>query len=168
MLSYRPADTVKDRDFILSMHSLGRFENDSASVRLGDLGAYRSWWGHTAQSDEYIDLVSQSLEDERTIAEIWEEDGRPVAFLWVVFSRIAGYEVTVAEVNDLEVAPSHQRLGIGTMLLQHAESLAREHGADLLRAETGVDNDAYQGLHRKLGMVPYRLRFEKRLDNAAG
>lgn len=165
MLSYRPADLEKDRDFILSMHSLGRFENDSASVRLGDLAAYRAWWGHTAQSDEFLELLAGSLEDERTIAEIWEEDGRPVAFLWVVFSRIAGYEVTVAEVNDLEVAQAHQRAGIGTMLLQHAEQIAREHGADLLRAEAGVDNEAYQGLQRKLGLAPYRIRFEKRLND---
>jgi hypothetical protein len=33
-----------------------------------------------------------------------------------------------------------------------------------LRAETGVDNQAYQGLHRKLGLSPYRIRFEKRLN----
>jgi ribosomal protein S18 acetylase RimI-like enzyme len=163
MLSYRPADLEKDRDFIMMMHSLGMFENDSASVSIGDLADYRAWWGQTAQADEFIELLANSLEDERTIAEVWEEDGRPVAFLWVVFSRIAGYEVTVAEVNDLEVLPTHQRVGIGTMLMQHAEQLAREHGADLLRAETGVDNQAYQGLHRKLGLSPYRIRFEKRL-----
>ena len=166
MLSYRPADLDKDRDFIMLMHSLGRFENDSTSVRIGDLAAYRAWWGHTSQSDEFLELLKSSLEDERTIAEIWEEDGRPVAFLWVVFSRIAGYEVTVAEVNDLEVVQSHQRLGIGTMLLQHAEQMARERGADLLRSEAGVENDAYQGLHRKLGLSPYRTRFEKRLEAA--
>jgi GNAT superfamily N-acetyltransferase len=164
MLSYRSADLKKDRDFILMMHSLGNFENDSASVRIGDLAAYRAWWGDTAQSAEFLELLAQSLEDERTIAEVWEEDGRPVGFLWVVFSRIAGYEVTVAEVNDLEVIASHQRVGIGTMLLQHAETIARERGADLLRSESGVDNDAYQGLHRKLEMVPYRLRYEKRLN----
>jgi ribosomal protein S18 acetylase RimI-like enzyme len=164
MLSYRPVDLEKDRDFIMTMHSLGMFENDSASLRIGDLADYRAWWGQTAQSDEFLELLADSLEDERTIAEVWEEDGRLVAFLWVVFSRIAGYEVTVAEVNDLEVLPTHQRVGIGTMLMQHAEQLAREHGADLLRAETGVDNQAYQGLHRKLGLAPYRIRFEKRLN----
>jgi len=164
MLSYRPANLDTDRDFIIAMHILGNFENDPASLRLGDINAYRAWWGHAAQASEFLEVIGETLQDERTIAEVWQEDSRPVGFLWVVFSRIAGYEMTVAEINDIEVAPTHQRLGIGTMILQHAEDLARERGADLLRSETGVENQGSLALHRKLGFVPYRTRFEKRLD----
>jgi ribosomal protein S18 acetylase RimI-like enzyme len=64
---------------------------------------------------------------------------------------------------DIEVVPSHQRIGIGTLLLQHAESLARERGAVVLRSETAVKNEASQVLYKKLGFSPDRVRLEKTL-----
>ena len=71
---------------------------------------------------------------------------------WVAFTSPAAYGAVVAEILDIEVVPSHQRIGIGTLLLQHAESLSRERGAMVLRSETAVKNEASQVLYKKLGV----------------
>src|SRR5687767_13142389 len=119
MLTQRPIDLVNDRDFVLAMRSMATFENDTPTWGSTNLASYRARWNESA-ADEFIDRLTRTLEDERTIAEIWEEDGRPVAFIWVAFTSPAAYGVVVAEVMDIEVVPSHQRIGIGTLLLQHA------------------------------------------------
>ena len=40
------------------------------------------------------------MEDERTTASIWEA-GVVVGFVWVVFREVDGYDVTIAEINDI-------------------------------------------------------------------
>ena len=165
MLTQRPIDLVNDRDFVLAMRSLATFENDSPAWRPMDLASYRARWNAGA-ADDFMNRLERTLEDERTIAEIWEEDGRPVAFLWVAFNSPAAYGVVVAEILDIEVVPSHQRIGIGTLLLQHAESLSRERGAVVMRSETAVKNEASQVLYKKLGFSPDRVRLEKTLSPA--
>ncbi len=82
-----------------------------------------------------------------------------------MFQEIEGYDLTVAAVNDIEVVAARQRQGIGTLMLQRAEALARERGAQLLRSETGSENVASQGLHAKLGFEVFRLQYEKRLND---
>jgi len=99
--------------------------------------------------------------DERTIAEIWEEDGRIVGYLWVTFSDIPDYDLTIAEVMDIAVADEYRRRGVGRVMLHHAEDIARKHGAALLRSDTGIENVASQKLHEKMGYNPYRIGYEK-------
>lgn len=49
-------------------------------------------------------------------------------------------------------------------MLAHAERVARERGAGLLRSEAGIENLASHGLHEKLGFDTYQLKYEKLLD----
>ncbi len=169
MLSHRPADLTADRDFLLEMHCLGNYESDTPWARARPYVAYREEWLRTPQPQGFLDALRRSLAEARTIAEVWEEDGRPVGFLWVGLTEIEGYAVTVADVNDIEVAPQDQRRGIGTLMLQHAEALARERGAQLMRSETGIENEASQALHARLGFDVYRLQYEKALrEDVAG
>jgi GNAT superfamily N-acetyltransferase len=45
---------------------------------------------------------------------------------------------------DIAVAPDYQRKGIGTMMLEHIEKLAKERGATMLRSNTGIVDTASQ------------------------
>ncbi len=94
----------------------------------------------------------------------WEEDGLVVGFVWVVFREVGGYDVTIAEINDIAVSVSHRRQGIGTEILEHIEALARERAADLLRSDTGIENVASDRLHTKAGFKPIRTEYEKVLN----
>ena len=99
--------------------------------------------------------------EDRTIAEIAEEEGVVIGYVWVAFRDVEGYDVTIAEVNDIAAVASHRLKGIGTQILEHAEMLVRNRGAHLWRSEAGIENVASDGLHRKLGFKPYRIECEK-------
>jgi GNAT superfamily N-acetyltransferase len=88
-----------------------------------------------------------------------------VGFVWVVFREVEGYDVTIAEINDIAVSVSHRRRRIGTEILEHVEALARKRGADLLRSDTGLENLTSDRLHTKAGFKPIRTEYEKVLNS---
>ena len=106
---------------------------------------------------------------QRTLAELWAREGTIVGYLWVVFHDVPGYDITIAEVMDLAVAPASQRQGLGGRMLQHAEGIARGQGAILLRSDAGSDNVASIRLHETRGYRRHRISYEKILvDNEKG
>jgi len=105
------------------------------------------------------------MKDIRTIAEVWEDKGSIIAYAWVIFTDIRDYNLTIAEVMDIAVAPDYQRRGIGLEMLTHIEQLARERGANILRSGSGIENVASQGLHEKSGFTTYRMLYEKVLNS---
>jgi ribosomal protein S18 acetylase RimI-like enzyme len=147
------------------MHCLGNYESDQPWFRGESYPAYCAAWLKTSQPEGFLQMLRDSIKDTRTIAEVCEENNRRVGFLWVSFSEIEGYGLTVAEVNDIEVAPEAQRRGIGSAMIQRAEALAKERGADILRSETGNENAASNALHKKAGFEVFRLQYEKRLES---
>ena len=118
MLTIRPIDPERDRDTLLELHRMGNYDSETPWARTTSYDDYREKWLSTEQTDSFLTHLSQSMEDERTIASIWEEDG-----VWVAFREVEGYDVTIAEVNDIAVSVSHRRRGIGTEILEHVEEL---------------------------------------------
>ncbi len=84
--------------------------------------------------------------------------------IWVSFSEIQDYDLIVAEVMDIVVAPNYQHRGIGLKLMKRVERSSLERGATLLRSDTGIENMASQRLHEKAGLKPYRIIYEKVLQ----
>ncbi len=168
--SQRPVDLSTDHDLLLEFRCEGNYESDSPWARRVSLQEYRRKWLSTPQPDEFLRSLAASLADPRTIAEIWEEGGDAVGFLWVVFGEFGGYDLTFAEVRDIEVIELRRRRGIGTQMLERAERVAREAGAAVLRSETGIENLASQALHEQAGFANYHIMYEKVLSEglAAG
>ncbi|MCJ2519663.1 MAG: GNAT family N-acetyltransferase, partial [Candidatus Thermoplasmatota archaeon] len=125
---------------------------------------YRERWSATSQPDSFISDMMQTMKDDRTIAEILEDDADIVGYIWVSFSEIQDYDLIVAEVMDIVVAPDYQHRGIGLKLMKRVERLSLERGATLLRSDTGIENMASQRLHEKAGLKPYRIIYEKVLQ----
>jgi GNAT superfamily N-acetyltransferase len=57
------------------------------------------------------------------------------------------------ELQDLEVRPSHRRLGVGTALVAAAEDEARARGFRVVRLDVSVDDVAARALYRKSGYL---------------
>src|SRR5271168_4002752 len=55
--------------------------------------------------------------------------------------------------EDLYVAPNGRRRGVATALMQHAETFARETGAERLTLATAHDNRRAQSLYKRLGYI---------------
>ncbi len=165
MLSPRKIDIKTDRDTLLELHCLINYASESQWAKETPFEQYRDKWLATSQPEVFLKSLSESMSDERTIAEIWEDASAVIGYLWVTFSEINGYSITIAEVRDIIVTADYRRRGIGLKIMAHAEQLARERGADILRSETGIDNLASQKLHKSSGFETYRIQYEKLLTN---
>jgi GNAT superfamily N-acetyltransferase len=161
MLPHRVIQVEQDRETLLEFHCRINYESETPYARRIPYETYRRKWLTTSQPESYLAHLAETMEDRRTLAEIWEQDGTIIGYLWVVFHDILDYDITIAEVRDLAVAPPSQRQGVGIRLLQHAEDVARKHGATLLRSDTGSENVASQRLHETMEYRPYRICYEK-------
>ena len=165
MLTQRPVDLEKDREFLLDLGCMASYESLPAWYRQHSYRAYRDMWFDSALPDLFINQLSESLKEPRTVAEIWLEDEQRAGFLWVAFGDSPHHRV-IATLYDLAVAPGHQRRGIGTMMLQAVEAKARERHAGILRVETSVENSSTQSMYQKAGFTVARLMYEKILDTS--
>jgi GNAT superfamily N-acetyltransferase len=161
MLPNRVIQVEQDRETLLEFHCRINYESETPYARRIPYETYRRKWLSTSQPESYLAHLAETMEDGRTLAEIWEEDGTIIGYLWVIFHDVPDYDITIAEVMDLAVAPAHQRQGLGVRMLQHAEDVARKQGAALLRSDTGSDNVASQRLHETMEYRPYRICYEK-------
>ena len=161
---YRRIEIKNDRDLLLEFHSRINYESESPNMRKLSYEEYRQKWLSTSQPNTFLSDLEKTMKDTRTIAEILEEDDSIAGYLWVTFSDVQDYNITIAAIMDIAVAPNYQRKGIGTMMLRHVEELAKTRKAALLRSDTGIENVASQKLHQGFGFKPYRICYEKTLQ----
>jgi ribosomal protein S18 acetylase RimI-like enzyme len=82
----------------------------------------------TSQPQVYLDNLMKTGIDNRTIAEIWEDGETAVGYVWVVFTDVADYDFTFAEIQDITVISEYRKKGIATLMLEHIEEIARKKG----------------------------------------
>jgi GNAT superfamily N-acetyltransferase len=161
MLQFREIDVDRDRDTLLEFHCRINYVSEPMWARRIPYVHYRDKWLSTSQPASYLAHLTQTMQDERTLTEILEQNGTAVGYLWVTFTDVADYDVTIAQVMDIAVAPQHQRHGLGLQMLERIEAIARRHGAALLRSDAGIENAVSQRLHEKSGFKPFRIQYEK-------
>ena len=167
MLKQREIDLDNDRDALFEFHCEANYASETPWVRETDYETYRGKWMASGQPESYLESLSCSLQDPRTIAEIWQDDGDDVGYVWVTFHDVDGYGLTFAEIDDISVVPEHRGHGVGDRMLHSVELTARERGASWIRAETGIDAVASQALHAKRGFYQFRVGYEKLLVGEA-
>jgi GNAT superfamily N-acetyltransferase len=98
--------------------------------------------------------------------EIWvaSEGDQVVAYIAVTFGFSLEYGGRDALVDELVVAPSHQRQGLGTKALAVAEAVCRNAGVRALHLEVERGKDGARRLYEKTGFVEHsRYLLTKRL-----
>jgi ribosomal protein S18 acetylase RimI-like enzyme len=68
--------------------------------------------------------------------------------------------ISNVRIYSLNVHPGYRRVGIGSQLMEAAEKFAKENGFGNITLETGVENEAAQGLYRSKG-----FSVDKKLKN---
>lgn len=86
----------------------------------------------------------------RDVVFVAHDDGEPGGYVALCPTR----DETIT-VEQLLVAPGHERRGIGRRLLAHAEGYAIVHGARALRVVVEEDNRAARRFYRRSGFVPF-------------
>ncbi|MEA2425939.1 MAG: hypothetical protein QOH13_2349 [Thermoleophilaceae bacterium] len=110
-------------------------------------------------SDEALLALSQALIDDpehegvQLIARDLGEEGEPLGFATVYWMWSTSRAARIAIMNDLFVAPSARRRGVGEALIAACLGLARERGAVSLQWQTALDNHTAQALYDRVGGV---------------
>src|SRR5712692_5778111 len=115
--------------------------------------AYRQFYKQVPDLESARAFVTDRIAKGESVIFLAAGDGKYHGFtqLYPLFSSVGLGRAWL--LNDLYVAPSSRRQGIGEALLEHARRFAEESGALSLMLETAVDNFAAQHLYERLGWV---------------
>ncbi len=161
MITHRRVDVERDRDTLFELHSHANYFSSSPWVTSStSFERYREHWLKSPQTEEFLGNLTKSLNDPRTVAELWEVDGEAAGFVHVRFTDVTGSDFTRADVYDLAVGPGFRRMGIGSRMLAFAEESARESGANALYIGTGWENEPARSLYVKRGFREREIEYE--------
>ena len=162
-LNHRKINFDKDKDYILERHCRINYECDCPWKRKISYSEYRNeWFSLQSQINGFSEALIESMKDDRTIAEIIENDEKKiVAYIWVPFYADEESGFCFADIQDIYIEDDFRGSGIATVLMEYAEIKAKENGAKVIRSGTGCENIKSIGLHEKLGYYQYRYEFEK-------
>jgi len=162
-LKYRDIDLEKDIDTILLFHCKINYECESELAGKVPFDKYRrKWLEAKSQTDEFTEVLKQSMKDARTLAEIIEDDDKSIiGYIWVSFFDNKDYNLVVAEIQDIFISEANRGKGIGQTVMKHIEKWAFNNGVNILRSGTGSNNMKSIRLHENSGFKPYRIEFEK-------
>lgn len=115
--------------------------------------AYRVWYGSPSDLDGARNFLSQRLRQNESVifAALQNDVGVGFTQLYPTFSSVSMGTVWI--LNDLFVAESVRRQGVGTLLLETAAQFGRETGAIRLELQTGLTNEFAQAAYEKHGWV---------------
>lgn len=108
-------------------------------------------------------VVRHAIANELLVA---TEDEEVVGF--VMFALESGeYEQDVSRglVQNLYVKPAHRGEGIGSSLLETAESALESRGVDTIALEAMAANEDARRFYRRHGYAPHRVEFEKSTES---
>jgi GNAT superfamily N-acetyltransferase len=114
---------------------------------------YRVWYGKTADISGARDFLSQRLRNNESQIFLATVDERPagIAQLYPLFSSVSMRDIWL--LNDLFVAESHRKIGVGSLLLKASAEFARQLGALRLELATEVTNQVAQSAYESLGSI---------------
>lgn len=94
-----------------------------------------------------------------------QPDERPIGFVMFRVER-QNYAVAVVRgvIENLYVAQEHRGAGIGSALIEHAESALAERGVEVIGVEAMAANEHVHELYRRHGYEPHRVVFEKSIQ----
>lgn len=126
-------------------------ENDAETVRVLTHAAYAKWVPVIGRRPKPMNVDYEQAVQIRAI-ELAYEDGTLVAL----------YEIIPAAdhllLENIAVAPAHQRQGLGHRLMARIEALARARGLDQVRLYTNKAFDSNLAFYTKLG---YAIELEE-------
>ena len=91
MITHRRVDVERDVDALLELHSHANYASSSPWVRsCVSFEQFRDHWLTTPQTGEFLGNPAKSMEDPRTVTELWEVDGEPAGLVCVRLTNTGG------------------------------------------------------------------------------
>jgi GNAT superfamily N-acetyltransferase len=122
-------------------------------VVAGLFDGYRQFYDQVSDLVAARNFLQARFEHGQSVVLLAESQGQAVGFtqLYPSFSSVSMARVFV--LNDLFVAPTARRMGVGEALLNAAADHARQLGAVRLSLTTNVQNLPAQALYESMGWV---------------
>lgn len=119
--------------------------------------------GETLNLSFFTENYKVNLQDS-TIRYIVACDGKKViGFLSMHIQRILHHERITCELQELNILPEYRSQGIGSILMDYAEGLAKEMGLEEIELTTRNYRVRTQEFYKRLGYEQTHLKFVKRL-----
>lgn len=119
--------------------------------------------GETLNPQIFAQTYSESLKEKNVHYFVACDGDRIVGFLSMHIQRILHHERQTCELQELNVLPDYRSQGIGTMLMNHAESLARELGLEEIELTTRLYRTRAQEFYKRLGYSTTHFKFVKKI-----
>ncbi|MFB6308152.1 MAG: GNAT family N-acetyltransferase [Haloarculaceae archaeon] len=110
-----------------------------------------------------VSIVRHVVSDELLVA---REDNELLGFvMFTVESGKYEQDVTRGLIENLYVVPRRRNEGIGSELLEAAETELAEAGAETIALEVVADNEEARRFYRRHGYDPHRVELERSLES---
>lgn len=114
------------------------------------------------------DVFEKMLSDPKQYIFIAELDGEVTGYAFAVLREIRGHSTYIdfnsLYIDDICVAKEHRRKGIGKLLFEQLEKIAKAHNCHDIELGVYAFNSSALAFYSGLGMKVRTLRMEKRLD----
>lgn len=113
--------------------------------------AYRVFYKQSSDPEQGRQFLFTRLNNNESVIFVAYQDGEAVGFTQL-YPKYSSARLSKNWIlNDLYVAPSVRRSGIGAKLIDQACTFAKQDGASFVQLSTQVENLNAQGLYNKMG-----------------
>lgn len=108
-----------------------------------------------------------TLLSDESVGEVWvaDSDGDIVGYLILTWGFSLEFHGRDAFIDEVFVSPQHRGQGLGSQLIELAESSCRAHDVRALHLEVERGNDRARELYRRFGFIEHsRLLMSRLLD----
>lgn len=125
---------------------------------------WRDVLGFSSVTDEnVIETYEKMKGDDRYRTFVAEVDSAVVGFVTTVETLAIDHPNGYMKVNGLAVLPAFQRCGIGKMLMERVEELARERNSSLIGLASGIQRTGAHEFYERLGYQKLSFWFRKEI-----
>lgn len=128
-----------------------RIEASESQIVASLFDEYRRYYGQTTDVGRARDWLQQRVGRDEAVVFVAEREGVPCAFTLLYPSWSSVQTARTYVLNDLFVAESARRSGVGKALLDAAAGFARDAGAHRISLETGRANLPARALYADAG-----------------
>ena len=117
---------------------------------------YAAWQGPAVEAN-----LTRLLATGNDPVLVAERDGRPVGLMGLHMFFALNYAYRVARITALVVDEGERGTGLGRMLVDAAEELARQGGCEALELTSGMHRPKAHEFYRRIGFNDQAMRFHR-------
>ncbi|MFM2223933.1 MAG: hypothetical protein RJA07_135 [Bacteroidota bacterium] len=116
---------------------------------------------------EISEVMEQMLADDNCRLLIAQLNGESIAYLMLIIKEVPEnafhYSFRLIHIDQIAVSKKNQKIGVGSMLMEKAEMIAKELNIDRLELDHLDNNLVAADFFQSKGYIPFRSKLFKKL-----